>query len=229
MKSSWTRTRSLGRRNASFTRTPAKIATATAWIRAVLFEVTCPDQQGGTCGDTGQGKLLCRPGKQLHFHESGKSRIPAPELDDRALSGLAQGLGPRSFEALHSELERHHSTFPEQPDHVLLRDGRSSGYDQRQERRWSFLLGGYVLHCGGGSSGNQDHESETDHILPKGSSVMASYTCSDPKTSEAIASGQRHRPIPYGGDVRTEPGAEPKQRQQLQRERQRDHHLYWRR
>ncbi len=165
-----------------------------------------PGSTGRNMRRHGSCKLLCRPGKRLHLHKSGKSGIPAPELYDRAISGLAQGLGPRSFEPLHPKLGHHHSTLPEQPDHVLLSDGRSSGYNQRQERRWSFLLGGYVLHCGEVPPGIKITRSDINDLYARCPGVAILYL----QQSEYVVQrpDRRYRPVSGGGELHTESGTE---------------------
>jgi hypothetical protein len=152
---------------------------------AVLFELTCPDQPGGTCGDTGPANFFATLGSDFTFS---KAENPGFQL-------LNSTIGPYPGWLKGSGLDPLHPCSPNP-------DGVTPLFASNQIT--SFSVSGDPLGTTRGTSGGGGScwvaTFATGGELPPGikvtsptfttynrnQSVTAAYTCSNPKTSKAL-------------------------------------------
>ena len=152
---------------------------------AVLFELTCPDQPGGTCGDTGPANFFADLGSNFTFT---KAKNPGYQL-------LASTIGPYPGWLKGSGPDPLHPCTPNS-------DGVTPLFQSNQIA--SFSVVGDPLATTKGKSGGGGScwvatyftageappgikiTSPKLTTYAKNSSVTASYTCSDPKTSKPL-------------------------------------------
>jgi hypothetical protein len=150
---------------------------------AVLFELTCPDQPGGTCGDTGPANFFATLGSDFTFSKA----------ENPGFQFLNSTIGPYPGWLKGSGLDPLHPCTPNP-------DGVTPLFASNQIT--SFIVSGDPLGTTRGTSGGGGScwvaTYATSGELPPGikittptfttyklnQSVAASYACSDPKTSK---------------------------------------------
>ena len=122
----------------------------------VLFALTCPNSgENGTCGDLNQD-FVADLGSDFTFSKAENPGFQFLAATIGPYPGWLKGSGPDGTDPCNFT-EQHGATFREQPDLVVLRRGRSSGYHEGQERRWRFLLDCRLRHFRRVASRDQHH------------------------------------------------------------------------